>query len=306
MKKTQFDDEIIAVKAYLLGLQDRICESLAAVDGKVFHEDNWCYEKGVGGGRTRVLEGGDVIEKGGVNFSHVKGEQLPPSIIKMRPELEGASFEAMGVSLVIHPDNPFAPTSHMNVRFFMATKPDSDPIWWFGGGFDLTPFYGFKEDVIHWHREAKAACDPFGQDLYQRYKTQCDDYFYLSHRNEARGVGGLFFDYLSDWEFERCFAFMRSVGDHYLTAYLPIIKRRKDQVFSQKHKDFQRYRRGRYVEFNLVIDRGTHFGLQSGGRSESILMSMPPQASWKYDYHPEKGSAEERLYLDFLPPRDWL
>jgi len=293
------------VKAYLLGLQDRICDALGAEDGREFHEDAW-ERPGGGGGRTRVLEGGNLIEKGGVNFSHVYGEGLPPSATASRPELAGCSFEAMGVSLVIHPRNPYIPTSHANVRLFVAKKPGAEPIWWFGGGYDLTPYYGFEEDVVHWHSTAKQACEPFGDEVYPRFKQWCDKYFYLKHRDEARGVGGLFFDDFNEGGFENAFAFTRAVGDSYLNAYLPIVQKRKDTPFGEREREFQLYRRGRYVEFNLVFDRGTLFGLQSGGRTESILMSLPSLVSWKYDWQPEPGSAEEKLYTDFLPHREWV
>ena len=294
-----------AVKHYLLALQDAICTDLAIEDGQAsFHEDAWDRQGG-GGGRTRVLTDGAVLEQAGVNFSHVFGENLPASATAHRPELAGRRFQAMGVSLVIHPHNPYVPTSHANVRFFIAEKEGANPIWWFGGGFDLTPYYGFDEDCAHWHRTAKAACAPFGEDVYPRYKQWCDEYFFLRHRNEPRGIGGLFFDDLNEWGFERSFHFMQSVGDHYLKAYLPIVRRRKDTPYGERERDFQLYRRGRYVEFNLVYDRGTLFGLQSGGRTESILMSLPPLVKWRYDWHPEPGSAEERLYTDYLLPRDW-
>ncbi|NJN45415.1 MAG: oxygen-dependent coproporphyrinogen oxidase, partial [Candidatus Competibacteraceae bacterium] len=256
-----------------------------------------------GGGRVRILQDGAVFEQAGINFSHVWAEQLPPSASASRPELAGRSFQALGVSLVIHPRNPYVPTSHANVRFFLATKSDADPIWWFGGGFDLTPYYGFEEDCRHWHRTAKAACEPFGEEVYARYKRWCDEYFFLKHRNEPRGIGGLFFDDLNEWGFDRCFAFMQSVGDHYLPAYLPIVQRRKTMPHSKREREFQLYRRGRYVEFNLVYDRGTLFGLQSGGRTESILMSLPPAVSWRYNWQPEPDSAEVRLYQQFLHPR---
>ena len=263
-----------AVKDYLLGLQDHICEELAKEDGSAtFREDSWDREQG-GGGRSRVLENGAVIEKGGVNFSHVFGNQLPPSATAARPELAGRSFQAMGVSLVIHPKNPYVPTSHANVRFFVAEKEGEDPVWWFGGGFDLTPFYGFEEDVVHWHQTAKEACDPFGEEIYPEFKSWCDDYFYIKHRDEPRGVGGLFFDDLNRFDFDTSFALMRSVGDAYIQAYRPIVARRKDHEYGDRERQFQLYRRGRYVEFNLVYDRGTIFGLQSGGRTESILMSL--------------------------------
>ena len=294
-----------AVEAYLRTLQDRICTTLSGIDGCAFREDSW-QRPGGGGGRSRVLEGGGVFEKAGINFSKVYGAGLPPSATAHRPELAGRDFEALGVSLVIHPLNPYVPTSHANVRFFIARKSDADPVWWFGGGFDLTPYYGFDEDAVHWHRIAREACIPFGEDVYPRYKKWCDDYFYLKHRDEPRGIGGLFFDDLNAWGFERCFAFMQSIGDHYLPAYVPIVERRKDHIYGDRERDFQLYRRGRYVEFNLVYDRGTLFGLQSGGRTESILMSLPPQVSWRYDWHPAAGTPEARLYERFLQPRDWL
>lgn len=296
---------IQAVKDYLLNLQDRICAELTAVDGTPFFEDAWDREGG-GGGRTRVLENGNVIEKGGVNFSHVYGDKLPPSATAARPELAGRSFEAMGVSLVIHPKNPYAPTSHANVRLFVAQKEGAEPVWWFGGGYDLTPYYGFEEDVVHWHQTAKNACAPFGDDIYPRFKKWCDEYFYLKHRDEARGVGGLFFDDFNEGGFDNAFGFMQAVGNSYLDAYLPVLKKRKDTEYGERERDFQLYRRGRYVEFNLVFDRGTLFGLQSGGRTESILMSLPSEVRWKYDWHPEPGSPEEKLYTDFLPHREWV
>jgi coproporphyrinogen III oxidase len=296
--------DIELVKRYLTGLQDSICEALGSEDGQSFAEDSW-ERSGGGGGRSRVLEHGDLFEKAGVNFSHVHGEGLPPSATAQRPELAGRSFEALGVSLVIHPRNPHVPTSHANVRFFIAQKPDAEPVWWFGGGFDLTPYYGVREDAQHWHETARAACAPFGDDVYPRYKKWCDEYFFLRHRAEPRGIGGLFFDDLNEWGFERSFAFMRSVGDHYVPAYLPIVQRRRDRAYGEREREFQLYRRGRYVEFNLVYDRGTLFGLQSGGRTESILMSLPPLVSWRYDWQPEPGSAEAELYEVFLKPRDW-
>ncbi len=298
--------DIDAVKQYLLDLQDRICRGLEEEDGGGrFREDRWERPVG-GGGRSRVLEEGAVIEKGGVNFSHVHGDGLPPSATAGRPELAGRGFQALGVSLVIHPRNPYVPTSHANVRFFIAEKPGAEPVWWFGGGFDLTPYYGFEEDAVHWHRTAQAACAPFGDEVYPRFKQWCDEYFFLRHRNEPRGVGGLFFDDLNEWGFDRCFAFMKSVGDHYLPAYRPIVARRKDTPYGERERDFQLYRRGRYVEFNLVYDRGTLFGLQTGGRTESILMSLPPLAAWRYDWHPAPGTPEAELYEVFLRPRDWL
>lgn len=297
--------DIQAVKNYLLSLQDSICTQLEELDGTKFVEDNW-ERPGGGGGRTRVMQEGGVIEKGGVNFSHVYGVQLPPSATAARPELAGRDFQAMGVSLVIHPRNPYVPTSHANVRFFIAEKPGADPVWWFGGGYDLTPYYPFKEDVIAWHQVAKDACAPFGDQVYPEYKRWCDEYFFLKHRNEARGVGGLFFDDLNQPDFAHSFALMRAVGDSYMPAYAPIVKQRKDTPYSAREREFQAYRRGRYVEFNLVWDRGTLFGLQTGGRTESILMSLPPEVRWGYAWEPEPGSPEAKLYTDFLPPQDWL
>lgn len=298
--------DIAAVKHYLLALQDDICAQLSAEDGAAsFQEDAWDRPAG-GGGRSRVLTNGAVFEQGGVNFSHVFGTQLPASATAHRPELAGRSFQAMGVSLVIHPNNPFVPTSHANVRFFMAEKAGADPVWWFGGGFDLTPYYGNEDDCRAWHQTAKAACDPFGAEVYPRFKKWCDEYFYLKHRQEARGVGGLFFDDLNEWDFDTSFAFMQSVGNHYIKAYRPIVNRRKDTPYNEQHRDFQLYRRGRYVEFNLVYDRGTIFGLQTGGRTESILMSLPPLVKWRYNWQPEPNSLEAKLYTDFLPARDWL
>lgn len=294
------------VKAYLLGLQDRICAGLQSEESRgQFIEDAW-ERPGGGGGRSRVLENGEVFEKAGVNFSHVFGESLPASATAHRPELAGRSYHAMGVSLVIHPRNPNVPTSHANVRYFVAEKPGADPVWWFGGGFDLTPYYPFEEDCLHWHKTAQAACAPFGEDVYPRYKKWCDEYFFLKHRNETRGVGGLFFDDLNHWDFDTSFAFMRSVGDHYLPAYQPIVARRKALPATEAQREFQLYRRGRYVEFNLVYDRGTLFGLQTGGRVESILMSLPNLVSWKYNWHPEPGTPEARLYDEFLKPREWV
>ena len=294
-----------AVKAYLLNLQDKICQALAAVDGKeTFVEDSWQRPEG-GGGRSRVLTNGAVIEKGGVNFSHVHGSSMPASATAHRPELAGRSFEAMGVSLVIHPNNPHVPTSHANVRFFIAEKEGAEPVWWFGGGYDLTPYYGNDEDCRHWHNTAKAACTPFGEDKYPRYKKWCDEYFYLKHRDEPRGVGGLFFDDLNELGFDQSFAFMQAVGDSYTQAYVPIVERRKDEPYNQAQRDFQLYRRGRYVEFNLVYDRGTLFGLQTGGRTESILMSLPPLVRWEYDWQPQPNTPEARLYVHYLQPQDW-
>lgn len=296
----------VAVKKYLLSLQDSICHALAEEDGGAdFAEDSWDRAEG-GGGRSRVLIDGNVIEKGGVNFSHVFGSQMPASATASRPELAGRSFEAMGVSLVIHPNNPYVPTSHANVRFFIAEKEGEEPVWWFGGGYDLTPYYGNQDDCRAWHSTAKKACDPFGDDLYARLKLWCDDYFYLKHRDEPRGVGGLFFDDFNELGFEQSFAFMRSVGDSYVDAYRPIMAKRKDILFGEREREFQLYRRGRYVEFNLVFDRGTLFGLQTGGRTESILMSLPPLVRWVYDWHPEENSAEAELYDVYLKPQDWI
>jgi coproporphyrinogen III oxidase len=298
-----------AVEHYLRELQDRICTALTRIDGSAFAIDDWKKPADSplqGRGRTRVLADGTVFERGGVAFSDVSGSRLPPSASQNRPELAGRSFRAMGVSLVIHPRNPFVPTSHANVRFFVAEKPGEAPVWWFGGGFDLTPYYGFMDDARHWHQTASDACAPFGDDVYPRLKAWCDDYFFLKHRDEPRGIGGLFFD---DWHaggFDTSFALMRSVGDHYLPAYVPIVERRKDMPYGSRERDWQLYRRGRYVEFNLVWDRGTLFGLQSGGRTESILMSMPPLAAWRYDYQPPPGSPEAELYEHYLQPRDWL
>jgi coproporphyrinogen III oxidase len=295
-----------AVRDYLVGLQARITDTVAAVDGgAVFHADAWTRPGG-GGGESRILRDGHLLEQGGVGFSHVMGTGLPPSATQQRPELAGARFEAMGVSLVFHPKNPFVPTTHMNVRFFIAEKEGMAPVWWFGGGFDLTPYYPNWNDVVGWHETARAACDPFGVDLYPRFKAWCDDYFTLRHRGETRGVGGLFFDDLAEGGFDRCFGIQRAVGDAFLKAYLPIVERRRDLPYGARERDFQLYRRGRYVEFNLVYDRGTHFGLQSGGRTESILMSLPPLVRWEYDWHPQPGSPEALLYSDFLRPRDWL
>ncbi len=298
--------DIDAVKRYLLQLQQNIGDALQQEDGeKTFIADEWQREQG-GGGRSCVLADGGVFESAGINFSHVFGDGLPASATAHRPELAGRSFQAMGVSLVIHPKNPYVPTSHANVRFFIAEKEGEAPVWWFGGGFDLTPYYGNEDDVKHWHRVAKQACDPFGDDVYSRYKQWCDEYFYLKHRDEPRGIGGLFYDDLNEWGFEKCFAFMQSVGDHYIQAYLPIVQKRKAMQYGERERDFQLYRRGRYVEFNLVYDRGTLFGLQSGGRTESILMSMPPNVRWRYNWQPESGSAEAELYEKYLRPQEWI
>ena len=294
-----------AVKLYLLDLQDRICAALEQEDGqKSFSEERWEREGG-GGGRSRVMAEGAIFEQAGVGFSHVFGEKMPPSATAHRPELAGRNYHAMGVSLVIHPRNPYVPTSHANVRFFIAEKPGEQPIWWFGGGFDLTPYYGFDEDCAHWHRTAKAACEPFGVDVYPRYKTWCDEYFFLKHRSEPRGIGGLFFDDLNEPGFEKSFEFLKSVGDHYVPAYQPIVARRKNTPYGERERDFQLYRRGRYVEFNLVYARGTLFGLQTGGRTESILMSLPPLVKWRYNWKPEPGTPEAKLYEVYLKPHDW-
>ncbi len=298
--------DIAAVKQFLMGLQDRICEALQAEEPRArFHEDAWENDSG-GGGRTRALEGGTVLEKGGVNFSHVFGKSLPPSATARRPELAGRSFQAMGVSLVIHPLNPYVPTSHANVRFFVAEKEGEEPVWWFGGGFDLTPYYGNDEDVKHWHQVSKDLSDPFGEDVYPKFKTWCDEYFHIKHRDEPRGVGGLFFDDQNEWGFEQNFAYIQAVGQGFIDAYIPIIERRKNTPYGERERDFQAYRRGRYVEFNLVYDRGTIFGLQAGGRIESILMSMPPMVKWKYDWTPDAGTPEAVLYDWYLKPKDWL
>jgi coproporphyrinogen III oxidase len=298
--------DIEAVKNYLLSLQDRICAALEQEESEArFIEDIWERSEG-GGGKTRVLSNGAVFEQAGVNFSHVSGFRLPPSATAKRPELAERQFQAMGVSLVIHPLNPYVPTSHANVRFLVAEKPGEKDVWWFGGGFDLTPYYPFRDDVIHWHRTARAACEPFGETIYPTYKKWCDDYFFLKHRNETRGVGGLFFDDLNEWGFDQAFAFMQSVGNHYIPAYLPIVQKRKNTPYGEREREFQLYRRGRYVEFNLVYDRGTLFGLQSGGRTESILMSMPPAAHWRYNWQPEPGSPEAMLYEHYLKPQNWL
>ena len=294
-----------AVRTWLLSLQERIVSAAEAVDGRQFIRDSWERPEG-GGGISRLIEEGNVLERGGVGFSHVKGSSLPPSAAANRPEVAGHPWEAMGVSLVFHPRNPYAPTVHMNVRFFTTTGEGDQRVWWFGGGMDLTPYYGFEEDAQHVHQTCRNALAPFGSELHPRFKQWCDEYFYLKHRKEARGVGGVFFDDFNSAGFEQSFAMTQSVGDHFIDAYLPILKRRKDSAYGERERDFQAYRRGRYVEFNLVFDRGTLFGLQSGGRTESILMSMPPIVKWRYDWQPEAGSPEAKLYTDFLPHRDWL
>ncbi|MBS1146072.1 MAG: coproporphyrinogen oxidase [Proteobacteria bacterium] len=298
-----FDSSI--VKTWLLDLQARIVAALEAADGLPFRTDAWQRPEG-GGGISRLIEEGQVLERGGVNFSHVLGAQLPPSASAHRPELAGRRWEAMGVSLVLHPKNPYAPTVHMNVRCFVAMKEDEAPVWWFGGGMDLTPYYGFEDDARHFHATCKSALDPFGNNLHSRFKTWCDSYFFLKHRNEPRGIGGVFFDDFAEGGFAHAFAMTQSVGDAFLAAYLPILERRKNIAYGERERDFQAYRRGRYVEFNLVYDRGTLFGLQSGGRTESILMSLPPIVKWRYDWHPEPGSPEASLYSDFLTARDWV
>ncbi len=293
------------VKEFLINLQDNIVKGLEQIDGKTFKRDRWDRPEG-GGGMSSVIEEGNVLERGGVNFSHVYGAGLPASATAARPELAGRSFEAMGVSLVLHPRNPYAPTVHMNVRFFEASKEGAEPVWWFGGGMDLTPYYGYAEDAIHFHQSCKNALQPFGDDCYPRLKKWCDEYFYLKHRKEPRGIGGVFFDDLNQPDFSTCFNLTQRVGEHFLAAYLPILERRKDTSYGDRERDFQAYRRGRYVEFNLVWDRGTLFGLQTGGRTESILMSLPPIVKWRYDWKPVAGSAEDKLYTDFLIAKDWV
>ena len=296
---------INGVVNYLLDLQDRITETIEQSDGKAtFTEDRWQRPAG-GGGRSRVLVDGGVFEQAGINFSHVHGNHLPLAAVAQRPELVGRSFQAMGLSLVFHPQNPYIPTTHMNIRLFVSEKPNQPTIWWFGGGFDLTPYYPFEADIIHWHQTARAACQPFGKTVYAQYKKWCDEYFYIKHRHETRGVGGVFFDDLNQWGFTKSFAFLKSIGEHFTKAYMPIVERRKDHAYGPKQTDFQRYRRGRYVEFNLVYDRGTTFGLQTGGRTESILMSLPPCVHFRYNWHPSPDSEEARLY-EYLTPRDWL
>jgi coproporphyrinogen III oxidase len=301
---------IDAVGAYLSVLQDRIVSGLERLDGGKFRSDRWERSEAghlpLGGGDTRVIEDGGLFERGGVAFSRVRGDRLPPSASALRPELAGRGFEAMGVSLVLHPRSPLVPTVHMNVRCFVATREGEAPVFWFGGGMDLTPYYGFEEDCVHFHRACKAALDPFGADLHPRFKRWCDEYFFLRHRNEPRGIGGIFFDDLDAWGFPRTFAFVRGVGRAFLDGYIPIVKRRRDAPWGERERAFQLYRRGRYVEFNLVWDRGTLFGLQSGGRTESILVSMPPRVSWRYDWTPEPGSPEAALYEEYLKPRDWV
>lgn len=299
-----FQNIIPSIEQYLLDLQNRICQMIEAEDGQaIFVEDPWSHIAG-GGGLTRVLNGGQYFERAGVNFSHVWGDHLPAAATEKRPMLQGATFRALGISIVIHPLNPYIPTAHCNVRFIYTEKAGVEPTWWFGGGFDLTPYYGFVEDCVHWHQVAKKTCEPFGQEVYQQYKKWADDYFYLPHRQEQRGIGGIFFDDLNHWDFDDCFAFIRNVGDHFLLAYQPIVARRKLQLYSQKEREFQLYRRGRYIEFNLLYDRGTLFGLQSKGRTESILMSLPPLVSFEYD---RKSDSKERELIEvFLKPKDWI
>jgi len=297
--------DLAAVREFFAGLQQTIVARLSDADGRAFRRDEWARPEG-GGGVTQILEDGAVFERAGVNFSHVSGASLPPSASAGRPELAGRSFQALGASLVLHPRNPYVPTVHMNVRFFVAERPGAGAVWWFGGGMDLTPYYPFAEDARHFHRACRDALAPFGAERYPRYKKWCDDYFHLKHRGEPRGIGGVFYDDLSEPDFETCFALTRSVGDGFLAAYLPILERRKDLLYGARERAFQAYRRGRYVEFNLVYDRGTLFGLQSGGRTESILMSLPPRVEWRYDWKPEPGSPEEKLYTEFLIPRNWV
>ena len=306
MNDTIDDDAIAGVEAWLRELQDTICRELEGVDGGAsFQEDVWQRAEG-GGGRSRVLTAGAVFEQAGVNFSRVSGSALPPAATARRPDLAGRRFHALGVSLVVHPCNPYVPTAHANVRLLVTEVENAPPVWWFGGGFDLTPYYGFDEDAIAWHRAAREACVPFGEEVYPRFKKWCDEYFHLRHRQEQRGIGGLFFDDLNEWGFARCRAFMQSVGRHFLPAYLPIVARRRATPYGERERDFQLYRRGRYVEFNLVYDRGTVFGLQTGGRTESILMSLPPLVKWRYNWQPEAGTPEGELYTRYLTPRDWL
>ena len=295
------------VEKYLLNLQNDICEEIGGLDTKSsFDKDVWEREDGRGSGITRVITNGSLFEKGGVNFSIISGDKMPKSATELRPDLAGRKFTALGISLVLHPENPFIPTTHANVRFFIAENEEEEPLWWFGGGFDLTPYYGFEEDAIHWHKIANKACEPFGEKVYEKYKKWCDDYFYLSHRDEQRGIGGLFFDDLNEGGFDSCFEFMKSIGNHFVEAYKPIVLKRQETPYNEKQKDFQLYRRGRYVEFNLVQDRGTLFGLQSGGRTESILMSLPPKVKWIYQFNISPNSEEEKLTNYYLKPRDWI
>lgn len=305
IQEIDVNEAITSIKSYLLQLQNQICQRIAIEDGQAtFLEDEWQHQEG-GGGLTRVLEGGSLIEKAGVNFSHVKGSQLPKAATAKRESLAGARFQALGVSTVVHPRHPYIPTSHLNVRFIVVEKENQSPVWWFGGGFDLTPYYGFEEDCIYWHRMAKAACEPFGSQVYPTYKKWCDDYFYIKHRQEPRGIGGIFFDDLNQWGFLPCFSFMQRVGQHYIDAYQAIIAKRKTHAYGERERQFQLYRRGRYVEFNLLYDRGTLFGLQSNGRTESILMSLPPLIAWHYNWQPDSDTEEAALYRNFLQQKDW-
>lgn len=297
--------DLAIIKDYFTGLQNRIVDTLAAAGGQPFRRDTWERPEG-GGGASSLVEDGNLFERAGVLFSHVYGARMPPSATAARSELGGRSFQAMGVSLVLHPRNPYVPTVHLNVRFFVALHAAAPPVWWFGGGMDLTPYYGFEDDAAHFHRTCREALAPFGPDVHPRFKKWCDEYFFLRHRGEPRGIGGIFYDDLSEPDFDTCFALTRSVGDHFLPAYLPIVERRRDAIYGERERDFQAYRRGRYVEFNLVFDRGTLFGLQSGGRTESILLSLPPLVKWRYDWHPAPGTPEARLYTDFLIARDWV
>ena len=295
------------VKKYLIELQQSICSEVELIEGGAkFAQDSWTRDDKRGSGLTNILSNGNIFEKGGINYSIITGDKMPKSATALRPELEGRKYTALGVSLVLHPENPFIPTAHANVRFFIAEEQGKNPIWWFGGGFDLTPCYGFDEDAVHWHQTAKKACMPFGEDVYPKYKKWCDDYFYLGHRDEQRGIGGLFFDDFNSGSFDECFDFMKSVGNHFSEAYLPIVRKRMSTPYTENEKDFQLYRRGRYVEFNLIHDRGTLFGLQSGGRTESILMSLPPTVKWSYQFKAKPDSEEEKLTSYFLKPRDWV
>lgn len=300
------NQSISEIKEYLLHLQNKLCEFIEQEDNQVsFVTDTWQYKER-GGGITRTMKEGAHIEKAGVNFSHVAGKELPKAATALRPELANSAFQALGISVVIHPRNPYVPTTHMNVRFILVEKSNHKPFWWFGGGFDLTPYYGFIDDALHWHSQAKEACIPFGPSVYSSYKKWCDQYFYLKHRQEPRGIGGIFFDDLNHWKFERCFAFMQNVGHHFIKAYQPILTRRKLKPYGERERNFQLYRRGRYVEFNLLYDRGTLFGLQSDGRTESILMSLPPIVAWHYNFTPQEDSPEAELYREFLVARDWV
>ena len=299
------DNDVALVRKYLLDLQNNIISMVYKYDENNFYKDSWLRDEG-GGGKTCVLQDGSCFDKIGVNFSDISGDQLPAAATNIRPELEGRNYQAMGVSVVFHPKNPHVPTAHLNVRMFIAYKENSNPVWWFGGGFDMTPYYGYEEDAIHWHKTAHEVCSPFGEEIYQEYKKNCDDYFYIKHRNEQRGIGGIFFDDLNMWEFEKCFDFIKSVGNGFIRAYEPIVKKRINETYNDEQKDFQIFRRGRYAEFNLVYDRGTLFGFQSNGRTESILMSMPPLVSWKYKYKIEKDSDEDKLYNYFLVPKKWI